>query len=653
MHSAKGNEATRRGGQRGNWGAWVSGSSRGLALLVALVLLAPSQVPAQSAAPAQSPDAVIELWEQHWTLNADGSTVYHEKKHVRMNNERANGEFADPRITYNVDTDELEILVARTKLPDGSYCELPDYSHVFVSPDASAGWPAFASIRQHLLVISGIEPGCLVELEYKITSKPGSKPHLAADVRLDHRYPVLIREVSVEAPASADLRTTFTGVSGKERDATLKYHERTVAEAGGKPVKETARGWVFTDLPAAVVEPHSPPWQTSGMRFAFSTAGPIETWLKDRLGQIDAAADESELITKLAAEWTKDHKDAPDQLRALQEKLAARFTVVDFPVEWWSSAIRPASETCRGYYGLPEEGAAALLALARAVGLPVKPAVLVADNVWLDETPQDAMVEAYVVLLDGGKEPEIWDAHNGRIVRDKHWAGHTLLAMADGGVVRTPLAPWTAADDSRRSVVAKVKLKDDGTFTGDLALRMTGLFVSPEGLRSADAQKSRIGALLGHVLPDAQVESFAVLTLSDGEFEVDAKIKSSKALKKVAERYQLVLSPDGPFLADVPLPLADSRRTNPVRLAGAFDEQLELTVERPEKWSVEVQPGTWGEGKGDWTVEQSVTDEKNSLMLRRHTQVGRRELSAEEFLKLREALNELRSDHARTVLLKP
>ena len=90
------------------------------AALLVLCLLGPGWAYAQSAAPA-TPDAVIELWEQDWTQNADGATVYHEKKHVRLNNERAYHEFADPRITYNVDTDRLEILVARTKLPDGTY----------------------------------------------------------------------------------------------------------------------------------------------------------------------------------------------------------------------------------------------------------------------------------------------------------------------------------------------------------------------------------------------------------------------------------------------------------------------------------------------------------------------------------------------------
>jgi hypothetical protein len=152
-------------------------------LLLAVCLVGAAWICAQ-AEPASPPDAVIELWEQHWTLGADGSTVYYNKQFVRLNNDRSFGEFADPRLTYDVATDKLEIMHARVKLADGSYRELPDYSHVLVTPDATSGWPSFANIRQHLLVMSGIEPGCVVELEYQITSAPGARSGWAADVRL-------------------------------------------------------------------------------------------------------------------------------------------------------------------------------------------------------------------------------------------------------------------------------------------------------------------------------------------------------------------------------------------------------------------------------------------------------------------------------------
>jgi hypothetical protein len=615
--------------------------------------------PPQPAAPA-APDAIIELWEQDWTLNPDGSTVYHEKKHVRLNSERAYGEFADPRITYSVDTDKLEVLQARTRLPDGSYRELPDYARVTVGPDGATGWPAFAGLRQQLLVMSGVQPGCVLELEYRITSKPGARRYLAADLQLDHQYPVLRRSITVSTPSEVPLRYILSGVSQGVTDSP-----------------SGARRWTFENLAPVPHEPQSPPWQINCGRLAFSTAGKASDWLKARMGQLEAATDKSELLDKLATEWTKDRKDSSDKLRGLQEKLAASFNFVDLPVDWRPATIRPASEVIQCNYGLPEEAAAVLLALARAASLPVLPGLLVSDDTWHHEVPQDRMVAAYVVLLivgragdvhmvegdsgshaavlDTGDEPEIWDPRQGRILRAGRWAGYTLLPVPDVLMPRTLLPAWTDADESRCSVYGKVTVNEDGTLAGELSLRTTGLFLSPESLRNADAQKARIGGLLGRVLPDLNVESFSVSTLSVGEFVAVARVKSGKPLKKLDQRHLLQLAADGPFLADVPMPLAFSRRQNPVRLAGAFDEQIDLTIEWPDnKWSLEVRPSSIGRVAGEWgSIEQGVSVNGHSLRVQRHTRVEQRDLPAKDFLALRGPANELRSEHARTLVLKP
>ena len=206
---------------------------------------------------ADPPDAVIELWEQHWTLNADGSTVYHQKQHVRLNSDRAYREFADPRITYNVDTDELELIAARVKMADGTYREPRKYSRVPLVSGSSAGWPAFANIKQHLIVMAGIEPGCVVELEYKITSKPGARPYLAADVRLDHRYPVRKHTLTVNPPP---------GVA-------VGWHAR---RAKGGDMPGTLETFTVENLPGMPSEPQALPWQAHCTRLAFSTAGSPE-----------------------------------------------------------------------------------------------------------------------------------------------------------------------------------------------------------------------------------------------------------------------------------------------------------------------------------------------------------------------------------------
>lgn len=629
--------------------------------LLGVVLVCSANALAHSPA-AAPPDAVIELWEQHWTLNEDSSIVYHEKLHVLLNNERAHGEFADPHITYNADTDKLEILTARVKRLDGTYRELPDYSHVEVAPSNTSGWPAFAGIRQHVLVMSGIEPGCIVELEYKITTKPGARSYVAADLRLDHHYPIRARKITVDAPADVKLRSV------------LMNHSPNLDGSASD-----VRTWTFRDLPAVIDEPQSPPWQARSRRLLFTTVGGAIAWLKQHTVQLETAAEGSELITRLAAEWTRDKATAADKMRALQEKLAASFNFVELPVEWRPSTIRPAPEVLRSNYGLPEEAAAVLLALARAAKLPVCPALLVNNDVWHHAAPQDSMVAAYVVLfvssgpeelelttptpegrkeyyakLDTGEFPEIWEPHYGHLLRTTRWAGHTLLPVPDVLMPRTLLPPWADGAESRCYVQGKATIAEDGTLAGTLELRTTGLFVSSEGLRSSDAQKSRISALLGRVLPDINVESFTIKTLAPHSFEVSAQIKSAKPLKKLGNAHCLQLAQDGPFLADVPIPLTYNHRATPVRLSGAFDEDIAVTIEWPEKWHVAAQPAELSAGdEASGSVEQKVTADKHSLSLHRRTRMPQQELPVEDFLTLRTLLNEARSERARTLLLEP
>jgi hypothetical protein len=602
------------------------------ALALGLLVSVAAQAQLSSTAP---PDAVIERWEQHWTLNDDGSTIYHEKQHVRLNNERAYGEFADPRITYNADTDQLEIISARTRLPDGTYRDLPEYGHVKVSPSGPAGWPAFASIRQHLLVMSGVMPGCVLELEYRIISAPGSKLYLADDVRLDHHYPIESRVISVTTPDHI----------------TLNWQSMAGEEAGLPMAVDLRRS--FPNLPAVPRESSSPPWQRGGMRVAFTTATSEDAFVDRRLAQLETAADGSALIDEFAEEWTDDLTDPSEKLRTLRDKLAERFSFVSFPVDWWPARPRAASEAFATAYGLPDEAAAVLLALARAADLTVKPGLLVSNDVWLSEVPQDKMITSYVLLLNTGDQIEIWDPQRGEIVRDSHWGGHTVLFFVDQELRQVELPEWTRAEESQVDVAGKITVDADGAYAGDLTVRASGLFVSRAGLRSEAAQKGRVQTLVRHVLPGASVKSFSVETLADNQLAVRAAVSGSP-LDKSGPCYMLTLAEHGPHATEVSLPLAESQRTNPVDLAGPFTERIHLVVEWPEAWEVVAQPRALAPVAGDWgELRQDVRVDDHRMTLVRHTLVAEGELPPRSFLELRGPLNELRSLRSRTLLLKP
>ncbi len=617
--------------------------------------------PAKRAA-ASTPDAVIELWEQHWKLQDDGALVYHEKKHVCLNSERAYGEFADPRITFNADTDTLEILTARTKLPSGEYVELPPYAHIEVAPDVTAGWPAFANIRQHLLVMSGLEAGCVVELEYKITSKPGTRL-LAADLRLDHCYPVQQRIVQVEAPAGTKVQAILTNLPEDQKlsAATQAWVEKVRAGDTASAVELPSQALDFGAFEATPEEAQAQPWYCTAPRLTFAAVSK-PGWVETRLAALQAAAQPDPKLYELATEWTKDMNDPADKLRAIHEKLKATFNFVEFPIEWRPTTLRPAAEVARSNYGTPEEAAALYLALARAAGLAVVPGMLAPDEAWHAGVAQPALVSRYVIAQrdeaeDGAAaltgDEDLWDAHAGRLLPEGRWSGALLLPEPMPGLGVT-LPTWDDADESQCQVHGAIKLAEDGSYAGKLVVHVTGLFVNSEALRTADAQKSRLATLIGRVLPDVSVESFTTRSLVAGDFEAEVQVKSAKALKKLDGAWLLQMPKDGPYLADVPLPLASETRHTPVRLAGAFDERIDVMIEYPEKWTLLAQPAELAPDEEDWgQVEQAVTVAKGSTKLVRHTRIENRDLEPEEFTALRESLNALRTDAARTLLVKP
>lgn len=618
--------------------------------LVSIVLssgcAAPLQAgPGGSANPPQAtPDAIFRVYEQHWTLAADGSSVYHEKTHVQLNSDRVFGEFGDARIFYNKDTDKVEVLVARTKMVDGRYVDLADYSTVEVAPDDTAGWPAFGNLTQMVQVMGGIEPGCIVEREYKVITKAGVRPYLEGDVRIDADYPVVSRIVSVTLPNGVELAPVVTGLA--ENQYTYSFEQGS----DGRMIHR----WEFAGLEAQPGEAQSLPWRVRGVRLAFTTAAGVEAWVKQKLAEIDRAASENPLASQLAREWTKDAGTPSEQLKVLREKFAETFNFANFNVAWQPAAPRPAAEVLSGCYGLPAESAAAFLALARAVGLAMRPALLVDDDAWDDKAPQAAMVSEYVLLFDAPDGLEIWHPRHGRIQRDARWSGYSVIFFTADKLSYLALPPWKNPDDSKCWVTGSVTISPERKYSGKVTVRTSGLFVSPRQMQTNSDQKRMIGRIVGSVLPKVKVKDFTLKTLTNDSFEAEAAVESDGELEKAHELILMTLAHASPALNDASIPTGYTRRLGPARLTGPFDEKIELSVEWPDKWQVAAVPTALAEVKGDWGfVVQSVTPSERGLQLQRRLRVNQRDLAPEFVDVLRKQLIELRTPYAHTILWKP
>lgn len=613
-------------------------------LIVALQLLLSAWAVGCEVGGDPAPDAVIERWEQSWTLGADGSQVYHELRHVRLNHERAYGEFVDPRITFDAGSDRVNVLVARTRLADGRTLDVPDYSRNEVSPGGPAGWPAFAGVRQIVLTYSGIEPGCTVELEYEITSKPGARPHPEFDLRLDHRYPIKRRQVRMElAP----------GLEGAALLARAPQQSR-VTGVGESGTFKGAATWNFSDVSAAMDEPSSAPWMETRPRLMFSLAAPVDAWLARNTRTIEAAADSSDLIARLSREWTPNAATPGEKLRAIQEKLAATFNFVDFGSAPQPAGLRLASQTLSANYGRSAEAAGLFAALAKAAGVAARLGVVVNDLEWSEAVPRDPAIADYVLVLNAAPSPEFWSARSGRIERNARWDGHTVLFADDSKVQRFPLRPWTDAAESRCEIAGRLTVGDDGRYAGKVNVSLTGLFLSPASLLNRDQQRDRLARVVTRLVDKATVADFTVTSLSADGFSATVDVKSSDAVDKLDGGFRVMLAADAPWMADVAMPLTMAARTQPVRIEGAFEERVDLSIEWPSAWKLDVRPIEVAAIQGEWgSAEQRIRAEGNTLNVSRRTRMAGRDLSAEGFSVARKAINALRADGARMILLKP
>lgn len=598
--------------------------------------------------PLDQPDAIVNFWRQHWTKSADGSIVYHERKEVTINTDRAHRDFADPRITYDSATQTVEIIAARTRLPSGKTLDVPAYSRTEVAPGWASGWPTFATIRQMVLVMSGIERGCVVELEYKLTTKSAAKAVLAGELRLQDRYPIKRHEIRFDLAAGEWLRPWLSGIS--EQAASYAFDQRSDGS--------TAHTMVIPELPLLIEEQASPPWQTRAARVTFSASSKADAWLSEQLHAMFDLSDPGDDLTKVAQSWVVNKSGTRDEtIRAIQERVAATFNVVEIDAAYRSWNRRTADEILRGNYGTPADAAVIMLALARAAGLKAQPALLLRDAIWVDKTPQDGLIAAFAIAVVGESGLEFWHPQHGRMQRGGRWNGCTLATAEgeDGALQRVEWPAWTNIADSRIAITGELSIAADATLTGRLNVRLSGYFVSAEELRKGDAQQARVRDILKRVSPAIDVENVTIRALTPDTFEATAQIKSAKPIESVGELRRFAIGVDGIATGDIELPLASAKRQTPVLLAAALEQRVDITLNWSTEWTVEASPseefavtGEWGSATSD--VDLNVAERK--LRLTREIRFPSRELSPALWLAASESLNDLRKEAARTVLLR-
>ena len=591
---------------------------------------------------AQYPDddAIILRWEQHWTLEADGTVHRRDHQWLKLLNSRPIRRAGDPRIDFAAGRDQLIIHTAQTHLPDGTVLPVPDYSFNLAGPDDVAGWPEYAEWQQMVVSFSGIEKDAVVELDYEIVTPAGVLPWIEGDLRIFDEYPIVQRVVTVTVPKGVTLNHRCTCPSL----ADGKHSEKQSKDAN-------TNSWEFADLPGDRPEPQSPPWQERSDRLLFTTCPSPETWVSFMLDRVNQAGVANEAIKTFAESTVEDEAEPAQKVRLIAKKLHDSFNRLTCPKTMEPLTCRSAAEVFRANYGNPLESGALCLAALRSLGLDARAKVAVDAVVWDDRVPTGsafAGVAIEVDLPDGLMylHPEHTVLHN-----PGQWGRHWLLSVEpSGSLAKTYIAARGEAEPSELRITGKITVDAKGRATGDLRIRATGVFYDPAALDTAAAQKRLVGGFIGRVVSDVDVSSHSVVQLSDGVFRATAALESEDALKSLGGRHVLRLG-DGPAcLPGIPMPLERSYRSTDVRLAGRFRERIDVTIELPEGWAPSIIPATMAAVQGAWgTCSQTVEVQDNNIRFRRHLAVMSDTIAPDEFEKLRQAVNDLQA--TKSVLL--
>lgn len=561
----------------------------------------------------QDADAIVLQWEQSWNKAKDGTVDYKETKRTLIRNDRAIRAFGDVRIPYHQARQALKILKARTVCSDGRIIDVPTYAINEVSPRQTSGWPDFAEIRMKVISFSGIEPGAVLELSYGKVTQPGFHQHLEIECRLSNEFPTLVRRIQFP---------------------------------DGKPVRE------FKNLDAVPSEPQSISWREGEDYLWYSDCSDERTWASSVLTELGAAARPVKAIKSMAEEWSAGASDPLDRAYAIQERLQKRVSVPNVPIGWGGDRLRGADKILASNYASPAEASVVLLALFRAAGLEAEPFFVVREEGagWV----RSAIAE-YGVALKTDTGTTFWHMTQGRIRDPGPWGGWKRYddEFVDGDGAVSP-SQFELLEDSRLFINLRVKLDAEAKWSADLNFRATGLFVPGTGLRTEDQKKTAVKEILKRTLRNAELKTFTVTTLSETVFAVSAKVEAVESLDEFDGHYFLELSAEAPWTSRVSFPLNRSRRKTPMRLAGPFRHDLEITLEMPDQWSVAGRPTSVEHLlRQQRSIYQGINIKDRRVTIRRGIEIGDRHILPEDYSALRKAINELLARRARVIILSP
>lgn len=514
-------------------------------------------------------DAVYLEKEVAFTLNPDGSWEKEYRHLLRLDTyfavTRAGGETF---ITYNPRRQELKVLKSETTMKDGRKVQSPPNAYNEVLPASAHFFAHYSHLREMVVTHTGLERGAVIDLHYRLTTKPGFMPYFSGREFITDRFPIQRLVLKVSVPPG------------------MKLNYR-LFNAETKPAKETSNNrdiytFSFENLGSFIDEPLNKAINQAFM--VFSTAAdwngvfpPVE----------EAGPAPLELVKKMEAMKSSANVAGMDDFYFKAQALVSdEIANCNIGADLDGFAVRKLQEVFDSNYAAAIEKAYLLYRLLKQVNIPAE---IVALPLPLDGQATQVAQDVPTMLQFSGFLIKI-KADAKRTIYLNPWKNgdHLFPYAAVGATVynlqEKAFNTLQPGRDYRNlvDISGKIKIgKDNEKTTGELALLVSGYFY-PYRSTLEDAPKALLSVIKG-LLPIANLEIKKITLLSPGKLSAQVSVDGDflKAIYRqryVLEKFQF------PYVAEEMISLKE--RKYPLYLDMPFGFRVDIRIEMPEGMEV-------------------------------------------------------------------
>lgn len=302
-----------------------------------------------AATPVQ--DARFLEKEIRYTVHADGSWEKEYRHRLRLDSYNSfNAMYGETFIVYNPDFQTLDILKSETVMKDGKKVASPANAFNEVLPADAHNFVHLSHMREMVVTHIGLECGAVVELHYRLKTKPGFMPWFSTLERVCEDAPVDSLVVHFDVPASTPLQYGLFNLTAQPEIKKDDSKKEAVFIWKNLPAYNAAI-FLGEKLRASLVFSTAPGWDA-----IFPN--------NDVLGALP------EQLLKAAQELKTANPHEDEFLFLLQEMFQQALTTCSMSVKDSGLLIRPAETIYRSGYATELEKTLFLVRLLKELNYP-------------------------------------------------------------------------------------------------------------------------------------------------------------------------------------------------------------------------------------------------------------------------------------------